>query len=198
MAVPHFFPLRSLTPHKPKKTSVIIIIITIILFTDYHSYWCGGKKEGYAGVAFFSKTQPLDVKYGIGEDDHDDEGRCITAEFDKFYLVNVYVPNAGRKLVTLPKRLNWNTAFKAFIKELDKTKPVILCGDMNVAHQEIDLANPKTNTKNAGFTKEEREGMTEFLSDGYVDTFRRLYPDRKDAYTFWSNMHNARAKNIGW
>lgn len=149
-------------------------------------------------MAVLSKTEPLDVKYGIGEEGHDEEGRCITVEFEKFFLVNVYVPNAGRKLVTLPKRLDWNTAFKAYIKELDKKKPVILCGDMNVAHEEIDIANPKTNTKNAGFTKEEREGMTEFLADGYVDTFRKLYPERKDAYTFWSYMNNARAKNIGW
>lgn len=149
-------------------------------------------------MAVLSKIEPLSVKYGIGEKEHDEDGRCITAELDTFYLVNVYVPNAGRGLVTLPKRLAWNQAFKSYIKELDKKKPVILCGDMNVAHEEIDLANPKTNTKNAGFTKEEREGMTEFLADGYVDTYRKLYPEQKDAYTFWSYMRNARAKNIGW
>lgn len=152
----------------------------------------------FLGVGILTKIEPLHVNYGIGNEEHDEEGRCITAELDTFYLVNVYVPNAGRKLVTLPKRLAWNRAFKTYIKELDEKKPVILCGDMNVAHAEIDLANPKTNTKNAGFTKEERDGFTDFLADGYVDTYRKLYPDRKDAYTFWSYMNNARAKNIGW
>lgn len=164
----------------------------------YQTYWCASDKDGYAGVALFSKTEPINVKYGIGVDQHDDEGRCITAEYEKFYVVCVYVPNAGRKLVTLPKRLEWNKAFKTFIKELDAQKPVIICGDMNVAHNEIDLANPKSNTKNAGFTKEEREGMTEFLSEGFVDTYRKLYPNEKDVYTFWSYITKARAKNVGW
>ncbi|KAB0800981.1 hypothetical protein PPYR_05335 [Photinus pyralis] len=165
---------------------------------DYKMFWHNSNKEGYAGVALFSLVEPLSIKYGIGNDEHDTEGRCITAEYEKYYVVSVYVPNAGRRLVTLPKRLEWNKIFKKFIKELDKQKPVIICGDMNVAHSEIDLANPKTNTKNAGFTKEEREGMTDFLSDGYVDTFRKLYPDQTGAYTFWTYMRNARSNNVGW
>ncbi|KAF2903736.1 hypothetical protein ILUMI_02444 [Ignelater luminosus] len=164
----------------------------------YEQYWQNSEKEGYAGVGLFSRTKPIGVEYGIGVDEHDEEGRCITAEYEKFYVVSVYVPNAGRKLVTLPKRLEWNKAFKKYIKELDKKKPVIVCGDMNVAHSEIDLANPKTNTKNAGFTKEEREGMTEFLEDGYVDTYRKFYPEKTGAYTFWTYMMKSRSKNVGW
>ncbi|CAG9769873.1 unnamed protein product [Ceutorhynchus assimilis] len=166
---------------------------------DYHVYWCPSQKEGYAGVGVYSKIVPLDVIHGIGNDEHDNEGRCITCEYDGFYLVNVYVPNAGRGLKTLPKRLEWNELFKAFIKNLDEKKPVIVCGDMNVAHNEIDLSNPKSNKKNAGFTQEERDGMTDFLKDGgFVDTFRELYPEEKDVYTFWSYMAKARAKNVGW
>lgn len=165
---------------------------------EYHIYWQNSKKEGYAGVGLYSRTEPLSVTYGIGIDEHDSEGRVITAEYDDFYVISVYVPNAGRGLVTLDKRLDWNDHFQKYIADLDKKKPVIICGDMNVAHSEIDLANPKTNTKNAGFTKEEREGMTEFLSAGYVDTFRHLYPEKTGAYTFWSYMSNARAKNTGW
>jgi len=164
----------------------------------YHDFWCSSDKEGYAGVAVYSKEEPLTVTEGINDETHDTEGRCLTLEFETFYLVNVYVPNAGRGLVTLDKRLEWNEAFKNFIKELDEKKPVILCGDMNVAHNEIDLANPKTNKKNAGFTQEEREGMTDFLADGYVDSFRNLYPEEKDVYTFWSYIAKARAKNVGW
>jgi len=140
----------------------------------------------------------LDAHVDPPNAEHDEEGRCVTAEFDKFYLVSVYVPNSGRKLVTLPKRLEWNKAFKTYIKELDKKKPVIVCGDLNVAHAEIDLANPKTNSKNAGFTKEEREGMTAFLGDGYVDTYRKLYPEKTGAYTFWTYMMKSRSKNVGW
>lgn len=169
-----------------------------VKLSGYHYYFLDSKKSGYSGVALYSKEKPIEVKYGLNNSEFDDEGRLITAEYPEFFLVNVYVPNAGQKLVTLPKRLKWNDAFKAYIKELDKSKPVIICGDMNVAHQEIDLKNPKTNTKNAGFTKEERDGMTDFLAAGFVDTFRSLYPDKTNAYTFWSYFANARSKNIGW
>lgn len=170
----------------------------ITQLSHYEAYWCESEKKGYAGVGLLSKTKPLSVNYGIENEEHDKDGRCITAEYKNFYIVSVYVTNAGRGLVTLPKRLEWNKSFTNYIKKLDKKKPVIICGDMNVAHNEIDLTNPKTNKKNAGFTIEEREGMTEFLNEGFVDTFRKLYPDKKDAYTFWSYMNNARNKNVGW
>ncbi|XP_076629917.1 recombination repair protein 1 isoform X2 [Colletes latitarsis] len=169
-----------------------------IKLSGYHRYFLDSKKSGYCGVALYSKEKPINVKYGINDPDFDIEGRLIVAEYPKFYLINVYVPNAGQKLVTLPKRLKWNEVFKTYIEKLDEKKPVIICGDMNVAHQEIDLTNPKTNTKNAGFTKEEREGMTDFLTAGFVDSFRVLYPERTGAYTFWSYFANARNKNIGW
>lgn len=169
-----------------------------VKLSGYHYYFLDSKKSGYCGVALYTKQKPIEVKYGLDNSEFDDEGRLITAEYPEFFLINVYVPNAGQKLVTLPKRLKWNDAFKAYVKELDKSKPVIICGDMNVAHQEIDLKNPKTNTKNAGFTKEERDGMTDFLATGFVDTFRFLYPDKTDVYTFWSYFANARSKNIGW
>lgn len=164
----------------------------------YHSYWCDSEKDGYAGVGLLSKVKPLQVKYGIGNDEHDSEGRCITAEYNSFFLITVYVPNAGRGLVTLPKRLEWNELFKTFVKELDAKKPVIVCGDMNVSHKEIDLANPKTNKKNAGFTQEERDGMTDFLGEEYVDSFRHFYPEETGAYSFWTYMGKARSKNVGW
>ncbi|XP_058809270.1 exodeoxyribonuclease-like [Phymastichus coffea] len=164
----------------------------------YNHYFLDSKKTGYCGVALFSKKEPLKVSYGLNDDQFDDEGRLIIAEYETFHLVAVYVPNAGKGLVTLPKRLKWNDAFKKYIQELDKLKPVVICGDMNVAHQEIDLTNPKTNMKNAGFTKEERDGMTDFLGAGFVDTFRNLYPDRTGVYTFWSYFNNARNRNIGW
>ncbi|XP_044256546.1 DNA-(apurinic or apyrimidinic site) endonuclease isoform X2 [Tribolium madens] len=164
----------------------------------YETLWCSSDKDGYAGVGIIVKDKPINVIYGIESKEHDTEGRCITVEYETFYIVNVYVPNAGRKLVTLPKRLDWNEEFKKFIKKLDSQKPVIICGDMNVAHTEIDLANPKTNTKNAGFTIEERDGMTDFLANGFVDIFRHLYPDKEKTYTFWTYMGNARGKNVGW
>ncbi|XP_012261249.2 exodeoxyribonuclease isoform X1 [Athalia rosae] len=164
----------------------------------YNDYFVDSKKSGYCGVALYTKVKPLNVMYGMNIPLHDDEGRMITAEFENFFVVSVYVPNAGQKLVTLPKRLQWNKDFKEFIGNLDKKKPVIICGDMNVAHTEIDLTNPKTNMKNAGFTKEERDDMTNFLEAGFVDTFRQLYPDKTGAYTFWAYFNNARAKNIGW
>ncbi|XP_045607871.2 DNA repair nuclease APEX1 [Procambarus clarkii] len=164
----------------------------------YKSYFMSSKTEGYSGVALFSKIEPLKVTYGFSDKTHDDEGRCITAEYDKFYLVTTYVPNAGRKLVTLDKRLDWNTKFHKYLQDLDAKKPVIMCGDLNVSHKEIDLANPKGNKKNAGFTKEEREGFTDLLEMGFVDSFRHLYPDVTSKYTFWTYMFNCRAKNVGW
>jgi len=165
---------------------------------DYHAYWLSGDKDGYSGVGILSKKEPVSVKYGIDISEHDTEGRVITAEYEQFYLVAAYVPNAGRGLVRLEYRMKWDEDFRAYLKKLDSLKPVILCGDLNVAHEEIDLANPKTNKKNAGFTKEEREGFTTLLGEGFVDSFRRLYPDVTGAYTFWTYMMNARAKNVGW
>lgn len=163
----------------------------------YHTYWANSEKDGYAGVAVYSKEKPLHVKIGLGKE-HDSEGRLLTLEYDKFYLVNTYVPNAGQGLKTLPKRLQWDKDFRSFLKELDAQKPVVLCGDLNVAHNEIDLANPATNTKHAGFTKEERDNFTELLKEGFVDSFRHLYPDKTGAYTFWAFFGNARARNTGW
>merc|ERR1712059_104513 len=166
------------------------------------TYWLAAEKDGYSGVGSVSKTEPLSVKYGFQGskegDQHNSEGRLITAEYPGFYLVTTYVPNAGRKLVTLDKRLDWDPMFRQHVTELDKVKPVIICGDMNVAHQEVDLKNPKTNKKNAGFTQEERDGFSELLDQGFVDTFRQLNPDKKDAFTFWTYMMNCRAKNVGW
>ncbi|XP_059618522.1 DNA-(apurinic or apyrimidinic site) endonuclease [Phlebotomus argentipes] len=162
----------------------------------YHPYWLC--HSGYAGVAIYAKAMPMNVTYGIGDAELDEEGRVCTAEFEKFYLVCVYVPNAGRGLVTLPKRLRFDEKFHAFVSKLDQNKPVIICGDMNVAHQEIDLANPKTNKKNAGFTQEERDSLTKLFCLGFVDTFRHLYPKQAKAYTFWTYMMNARSKNVGW
>ncbi|KAI5636630.1 endonuclease/Exonuclease/phosphatase family domain-containing protein [Phthorimaea operculella] len=164
----------------------------------YHAYWVESDKDGYAGVGLYTTRLAMNVQYGLGDKDLDDEGRIITAEYEQFYLICTYVPNAGRKLVTLPRRLQWNEAFQNFVKELDKKKPVIICGDMNVAHNEIDLANPKTNRKNAGFTDEERAGMTALLGAGFVDTYRHFHPDQTGAYTFWTYMMNARSKNVGW
>uniref|UniRef100_A0A1B0BT95 DNA-(apurinic or apyrimidinic site) endonuclease n=1 Tax=Glossina palpalis gambiensis TaxID=67801 RepID=A0A1B0BT95_9MUSC len=163
----------------------------------YHPYWLC-KPGGYAGVAIYSKIMPINVEYGIGDDEFDGNGRVITAEYEKFFLMNVYVPNSGRKLVNLEARMKWEKLFRAFVQQHDDRKPIIICGDMNVSHAEIDLANPKTNTRNAGFTKEEREKMTELLALGYIDTFRHFYPERKGAYTFWTYMGGARARNVGW
>ncbi|XP_023177470.2 recombination repair protein 1 isoform X2 [Drosophila hydei] len=163
----------------------------------YHPYWLC-MPGGYAGVAIYSKIMPINVEYGIGNKDFDDVGRMITAEYEKFYLINVYVPNSGRKLVNLEMRMRWEELFKAYVQKLDALKPIVICGDMNVSHSEIDLANPKTNTRNAGFTKEEREKMSELLALGYVDTFRHFYPKQTGAYTFWTYMSNSRARNVGW
>ncbi len=171
----------------------------IVLETPgYHQYWNYAVKKGYSGTAIFTKQEPLSVRYGLGAEEHDQEGRVITLEMNDFYMVTVYTPNSKKELLRLDYRMTWEDDFRAFLKELEKTKPVILCGDLNVAHQEIDIKNPKTNRKNAGFTDEERGKMTELLAAGFVDSFRYFYPDRTDAYTWWSNFANAREKNIGW
>ncbi|XP_054153331.1 exodeoxyribonuclease-like [Oppia nitens] len=161
-------------------------------------YYCSAQTKGYSGVSLFSKEKPLDVKYGINIKEHDSEGRVITAEFESFYVITAYIPNSGKGLVRLGYRQKWNTDFEEYIKKLDEKKSVILCGDLNVSHKEIDLENPKTNTKTAGFTKEEREDFTRLLSRGFIDSFRHLYPNLKKSYTFWSYMRNARQKDIGW
>ncbi len=166
--------------------------------SGYHQYWNYAEKKGYSGTALFTKKEPIGVTYGIGVPEHDQEGRVITAEFEKYYVIVVYVPNAQRELTRLSYRMEWEEAFLNYVKGLDAKKPVIYCGDLNVAHQEIDLKNPKTNHKNAGFTDEERGCFTKVLANGFVDSFRYLYPETKDAYSWWSYMGNARAKNVGW
>lgn len=164
----------------------------------YHQYWNYAEKKGYSGTALFTKKEPIKVTYGIGVPEHDMEGRVITAEFEEYYVIVVYVPNSQRELTRLDYRMKWEEAFLNYVKGLDATKPVIYCGDLNVAHQEIDLKNPKTNHKNAGFTDEERACFTKTLENGFIDSFRYLHPDEKDAYSWWSYMGNARAKNVGW
>ena len=164
----------------------------------YFQYWNYAEKKGYSGTAVFTRVPPLDVTYGIGMAEHDREGRVITAEFEPFYLVNCYTPNAQRGLARLEYRMKWEDDFHAYLLSLDAKKPVVLCGDLNVAHQEIDLKNPKTNRRNAGFSDEERAKMTELLAGGFVDTFRALYPDMTGAYTWWSYMRHARDTNAGW
>ena len=168
------------------------------IFDGYKMYWNSAEKKGYSGTAIFSKKEPINIKYGIGIEEHDKEGRVITLEFEKFYMVNCYTPNSKRELERLDYRMIWEEAFRNYLLELNKKKPVILCGDLNVAHKEIDLKNPKTNRRNAGFTDEEREKMTELLNSGFVDSFRYLYPDKTDKYTWWSYMFKAREKNAGW
>lgn len=164
----------------------------------YREYWCSAEKKGYSGTALFSKTEPLSVNYNLGIDEHDHEGRVITAEYDEFYLVTVYTPNSQDELKRLDYRMRWEDDFRAYLCALDQKKPVIVCGDMNVAHQEIDLKNPKTNRRNAGFTDEERAKMTELLAAGFADTFRRLNPELTGAYSWWSYRFRAREKNAGW
>ena len=164
----------------------------------YHQYWNYAEKKGYSGTAMFTKKEPLNVTYGIGVEEHDHEGRVITAEFKEYFVVTVYTPNSRRELARLDYRMTWEEAFLNYIKSLDAKKPVIFCGDLNVAHKEIDLKNPKTNHKNAGFTDEERGCFSKVLENGFVDTFRYFYPDRKDIYSWWSYMFQARAKNAGW
>lgn len=165
---------------------------------NYYSYWNYAEKKGYSGTAVFTKEKPLSVKYGIGIDEHDHEGRVITLEFENFYMVTVYTPNSQRELTRLEYRMKWEDDFRNFLNDLRKTKPVVVTGDMNVAHKEIDLKNPKTNRKNAGFTDEERQKMTELLDSGFIDTFRYFYPDAEQRYSWWSYMFKSREKNAGW
>lgn len=164
----------------------------------YFQFWNSAEKKGYSGTAIFAKEKPLAVAYGIDVERHDHEGRVITLEYPDFYLVDVYTPNAKRGLERLDDRMDWEDCFREYLVSLDKTKPVIVCGDMNCAHEEIDLKNYKTNRGNAGFTDEEREKMTKLLSSGFTDTFRYFYPDRTDAYSWWSYMFHARESNAGW
>ncbi|MGI5965617.1 exodeoxyribonuclease III [Anaerotruncus sp. AF02-27] len=164
----------------------------------YCEYWNSAIKKGYSGTAVFSKTEPLSVAYGLGIDEHDQEGRVITCEYEDFYLVNVYTPNAQKELARIDYRMRWEDDFRAYLMGLDVKKPVIACGDMNVAHNEIDLKNPKSNRGSAGFSDQERQKMTELLGAGFLDSFRMLYPDKTGAYTWWSYMFNARKNNAGW
>ena len=170
----------------------------VLELEGYHQYWNYAEKKGYSGTAIFTKEQPISDSYGIGTEKHDKEGRVITLEYDKYYMVNVYTPNSQNELARLDYRMEWEEAFKAYLKKLEENKPVIVCGDMNVAHNEIDLKNPKTNRKNAGFTDEERGKFTDLLDAGFIDTFRYFYPDMKDIYSWWSYRFSARAKNAGW
>lgn len=163
----------------------------------YKQYWNSAVKKGYSGTAIFTKKEPINVTYGIEIDEHDQEGRVITLEFEEFYLVNIYVPNSKRELERLNYRMIWEDEIRKYLSNLNNKKPVIMCGDLNVAHEEIDLKNPKTNRRNAGFTDEERGKMTELLNAGFIDTFRYMYPE-KVAYSWWSYMGNARQKDIGW
>lgn len=168
-----------------------------IAFDGYESYWNYADKKGYSGTAIFTKHKPLSVSYGLGIDEHDHEGRVITLEMEKFYLVTCYTPNAQDGLKRLDYRMQWEDDFQAYVKRLDEKKPVIVCGDLNVAHEEIDLKNPKTNRKNAGFSDEERAKMTQFLGNGFIDSFRTLYPEQV-TYSWWSYRFKAREKNAGW
>lgn len=169
-----------------------------LMFSGYESYWNYADKKGYSGTAIYTRQKPLNVSYGIGIDEHDHEGRVITLEMENFFLVTVYTPNSQDGLKRLDYRMKWEDDFQAYLKGLDEKKPVIVCGDMNVAHEEIDLKNPKTNRKNAGFTDEEREKFSQLLEKGFVDTFRYFYPDKTEAYSWWSYRFHAREKNAGW
>ena len=167
-------------------------------FEGYESYWNSAEKKGYSGTAIFTKIKPLTIKYGIGKEEHDKEGRVITLEFEKFYMVDIYTPNSKRELERLEYRQIWEDEIRKYLLKLNETKPVIMCGDLNVAHKEIDLKNPKTNRHNAGFTDEERNKMTELLDAGFTDSFRYKYPDKENEYSWWSYMGRAREKNVGW
>ena len=171
---------------------------SLFLPEGYSAYWNAAKKKGYSGTAVFTRVEPIGVTFGLGIEAHDQEGRVVTLEFEDFYLVNVYVPNSRDGLVRLPYRMEWENAFRAYLLALDAKKPVVACGDMNVAHEEIDIARPRTNHFNAGFTDEERGKMTALLAAGFVDTFRYFYPDRRDAYSWWSYRGGARDRNVGW
>ena len=164
----------------------------------YYQYWNYAKKKGYSGTAIFTKKEPISVSNGIGIEEHDQEGRVITLEYDNFYMVTVYTPNSQNELARLDYRMTWEDAFKDYLNSLKAVKPVIVCGDMNVAHKEIDLKNPKTNKRNAGFTDEERGKFSDLLAEGYVDTFRHFYPDMENIYSWWSYRFKAREKNAGW
>lgn len=169
-----------------------------VILDGYSQYWNSAVKKGYSGTAVFTRIEPLSVSYDLGMDKHNDEGRVITLEFDEFYLVTVYTPNSKRELARLDYRMEWEDDFRSYILSLEENKPVVICGDLNVAHKEIDLKNPKTNTRNAGFTQEERDKMTMLLDSGYIDSFRHFYPDVTEAYSWWSYMFKAREKNAGW
>ena len=169
-----------------------------LTYEGYHSYWNYAEKKGYSGTAIFTRHTPVSVKLGIGVDEHDHEGRTITLEYEDFFLITAYVPNSQDELRRLDYRMRWEDDFRQYVLQLDAVKPVIICGDMNVAHQEIDLKNPKTNRRNAGFTDEERDKMTLLLDSGFTDTFRYFYPDLKEAYSWWSYRFRAREKNTGW
>ena len=167
-------------------------------FDGYLSYWNSAERKGYSGTAIFTKVKPKNVFYGIGIEEHDDEGRVLTLEYDDFYIINIYTPNSKRELERLDYRQIWEDEIRKFLLKLNEKKPVIMCGDLNVAHQEIDLKNPKTNRRNAGFTDEERNKMTKLLDSGFIDTFRDIYPYKSDCYSWWSYMGHAREKNVGW
>ncbi|MBR5155136.1 MAG: exodeoxyribonuclease III [Clostridia bacterium] len=169
-----------------------------VVTEGYYQYWNSAEKKGYSGTAVFTKVKPISVAYGIGVSEHDKEGRVITLEFEKFFFVTCYTPNSQNELARLPYRMEWEEAFRNYLLGLDAQKPVVLCGDLNVAHKEIDLKNPKTNRRNAGFTDEEREKMTVLLEAGFCDSFRYLYPDREEIYSWWSYRFHAREKNAGW
>ncbi|MBS6644607.1 MAG: exodeoxyribonuclease III [Clostridiaceae bacterium] len=169
-----------------------------LLLEGYHQYWNYAVKKGYSGTALFTKEEPISVAYGLGIEEHDQEGRVITAEFPEYYVVTCYTPNSQDGLARLPYRRKWNDDFLAYLKKLEENKPVIFCGDLNVAHKEIDLKNPKTNRKNAGFSDEEREDFTKVTEAGFIDTFRYFYPDQEGIYSWWSYRFSARAKNAGW
>ena len=164
----------------------------------YNQYWNYAEKKGYSGTAIFTKKEPLSVRYGLGIEEHDKEGRVITLEFEDFFMITVYTPNSQNELARLDYRMKWEDDFRVYLKSLEESKPVIVCGDLNVAHKEIDLKNPKTNRKNAGFTDEEREKFTDLLNAGFIDTFRYFYPDNKGNYSWWSYRFNARKNNAGW
>ena len=181
-----------------EKNTDIKEIMNMPIFNNYFSYWNSAEKKGYSGTAIFTKNEPINVSYGIGIEEHDKEGRVITLEFKDFYMVDIYTPNSKRELERLDYRQIWEDEIRKYLLDLNKKKPVIMCGDLNVAHKEIDLKNPKNNRGNAGFTDEEREKMTELLNAGFTDSFRFLYPEKTDAYTWWSYMGHAREKNIGW
>ena len=165
---------------------------------NYYQYWNYAKKKGYSGAAIFTKKEPINVSYGIGIEEHDMEGRVITLEFENFYFITVYTPNSQSELARLDYRMKWEDDFLSYLKKLEETKPVIFCGDLNVAHKEIDLKNPKTNRKNAGFTDEEREKFSKLLDEGFIDTFRYFYPEQENIYSWWSYRFKAREKNAGW